>query len=556
MFLNIPGRGGRYCIRRSLVFVLFLLALFATSPPAHAHAGLELSEPADGAVLSALPRQAALTFNEPVSPLVIHLISPDGVVLALDRIVRTEDGLRVDLPAQTLPGTYALSWRVASADGHPVGGTIVFSLGAASAAPIGADSAASLRQPAIWLARLSLYLGLFFAVGGAMFIAYAPQALHCCALRHARRAVWLGLASVPACLALQGLDALDAPWSALADVAVWRAALGTTYAITLALAVLALAAARLGLAARSAGQTRWVAAIGAVLLGVAFAASGHASAAPPQWLARPAVCLHTIAVAAWMGSLLALFFLARDNDAQLIPMLRRFSLQIRWIVIVLLASGLMLALLQIDKAASLWNTAYGQVLLGKLVFVTGLFLLAGWNRYRLTAGVLAGTACARLALSRIVKAELALMLCVLAVLSLWRFTPPPRALHSGEPIAVSWRIHSSAADARLIFMPSGHDRPGSLRLTLSDAKSAPLPSRDVNVSFSSSRPGIEPLLRQARRLGPGQWEIPSLRLPAAGPWSLRIDIFISDFDRIRLQGEIPASSLTSNHKNHLSMGKP
>ncbi|SHH80484.1 copper resistance CopC/CopD family protein [Pollutimonas bauzanensis] len=552
MFLKISGLGARRRAWRGIALVLFLLAMAAGGPKAYAHAALTASAPADGAVLAAFPRQATLTFNEPVSPLIIRLTAPDGTTRTLDRIAPVDDGLRIDLPDGAPPGTYALSWRVTSADGHPVGGALVFSLGAASAAPASAQGAAPLRQPAIWLARLALYAALFFGVGGAMSRAWLPQAARGRAAQHARLAVWLGLAAAPACLALQGLDALDAPWRALAAAAVWQAALGTTYFITLALAVLALAAARIALTASGAAGIRLAAGVAALLLGLAFAASGHASAAPPQWLARPAVWLHTLAIAAWLGALAPLFWLARGNDARLAPALRRFSRGIRWVVAALLGSGLALAWLQIDGPASLWGSAYGRILLCKLALVAVLFLLAGWNRYRLTAAALSGQDAARLALGRIIKLEAALALCVLAVVALWRFTPPPRALHAGQPAAVSAHFHSAAAMARLAFTAASADRPGRLQLTLSDANAAPLQAQAVSVAFFSPALGIEALSRQANPLGPGQWEIPSLQLPAAARWTLRIDILVSDFDRIRLEGELslPAVSPPSSDKNH------
>ncbi|HEY9381483.1 MAG TPA: copper resistance CopC family protein, partial [Burkholderiales bacterium] len=239
-------------MRRWLALAGCLLALCVCMPVAHAHAALIASDPSDGAVLSAWPGHVALTFNEPISPLVFRLISPDGVTHALDHVAPVDAGLHIELPAQTLQGTYALSWRVVSADGHPIGGTMLFSMGSASAAGVAADTNYTLRRPAIWLARLALYVGLFFGAGGALFRAFMGSGNRA-VTAWSRRAIWIGLAAVPICLMLQGLDALAAPWSGAFDANVWRAALSTSYAITLALAVLTLS---LALATLSAVQTR------------------------------------------------------------------------------------------------------------------------------------------------------------------------------------------------------------------------------------------------------------------------------------------------------------
>ncbi len=527
------------CLVRCLGAALLVVSMVAGGTVAHAHAALLEATPANGVVLSALPEQAQLTFDEPVSPLFFHLILPDGKTQALTRVQSINDGLRIGLPAQHMPGTYALSWRVISADGHPVGGAVVFSLGTASAAPAVADEVVPpLRDPIIWLAKLALYAGLMFGVGGALSRAFLAWSVHRGGAYYARHGIWLGLGAVPVSLALQGLDALNAPWGFVVRVQVWQSAIHTTYFYALVLDALALLVAWFALAAAGRGRARVAAVLAVLLLGASFAVSGHASTASPQWLARPAVWLHTMAVAAWLGSLIPLFWLARRNDAQLVPALRRFSRHILWVVAVLLASGVGLVLLQFDAVSSLWRTAYGQVYLAKMAFVAMLLLVAAWNRYRLTAGVVAGQDAPRRALSRLIRVEVVLAVCVLAIVALWRFTPPPRAVDMSAPAVVSTTLHNATASVRLVFKPAGTNQPGTLLLTLADAKSAPLKAVAVNVSFLDPASGVEPLRRDAKQVGPGQWEVSSLLLPRVPRWTVRVDVFVSDFDRVRLEGNL------------------
>ncbi len=547
MFAAFVARRARCEIRR-LALAACLLTLCLWTAPAHAHAALIASEPGDGAVLSAWPAHVALTFNEPVSPLLFRLVSPDGVTQALDRAAPVDAGLHVELPAQTLQGTYALSWRVVSADGHPIGGTMVFSIGSASAAGVAVAADDSLRKPAIWLARLALYVGLFFGVGGALFRAFMGGANRA-VTSWSRRAVWIGLAAVPICLMLQGLDALEAPWRDVFDASVWRVASGTSYALTLTLAAPALAVALVSLSSVRERSVRSSAVAAALLLGTALAVSGHASAAPPQWLARPVVLLHGIAIAAWLGALIPLLALARSDD-KIAPALQIFSRRIRFVVLALVVTGVVLALLQVDRPTSLWTTAYGQILLLKLAMVVGLFILAAWNRYRLTDPVLVGNGRARYALGRIVAVEIALALCVLAVVALWRFTPPPRALtlaSPATPAAVATRFQEAGVAVQLGYTPARSDQPGSLRLILTDAQSVPLSPKTVTVSFSSAAHGLEPLRREATQLRPGEWQVSPLNLPAATHWDVRIDMLVTDFDRTSLQGEFDMTPGKHSH---------
>ena len=57
------------------------------------------------------------------------------------------------------------------------------------------------------------------------------------------------------------------------------------------------------LANAPAGVARGLSAVAMAGVGLSLAASGHAASAPPQWLTRPAVFLHGVAVAYWIGAL-------------------------------------------------------------------------------------------------------------------------------------------------------------------------------------------------------------------------------------------------------------
>ncbi|MFN6978485.1 MAG: copper resistance protein CopC, partial [Gemmobacter sp.] len=111
-------------MRRLLIATLLCLAPLQV----WAHAQLRSAAPAAGAILDAPPAEIVLTFNEPVAPLQARLFGPDGA--ARDAPARAEGAsLIVTLPPALAQGTHALSWRVVSDDGHPVGGTHVFSVG-------------------------------------------------------------------------------------------------------------------------------------------------------------------------------------------------------------------------------------------------------------------------------------------------------------------------------------------------------------------------------------------------------------------------------------------
>ena len=120
---------------RALNLKLALLFLSLTALPAQAHADFVSSNPSDGSVVQSFPSEISLTFNEELLTLddesvnTISLFGPDEIEISLSpaevtgaNLVTTVAGDAAALPA----GKYRVSYRVVSADGHPVKGEISF----------------------------------------------------------------------------------------------------------------------------------------------------------------------------------------------------------------------------------------------------------------------------------------------------------------------------------------------------------------------------------------------------------------------------------------------
>ena len=208
--------------------------------PACAHASLLSSEPEAGAVLAQAPAVLRLSFNEPVTPLVMRLIGPDGE--AVTPAFKAENTSVTITPPALRRGTSVLSWRVISADGHPVGGSVVFSVGAPRSAPAaGGAETDRVVDTAIWVARLTIYLGLFIGIGGVAFMALIAEKrpLPGGTERWIAAALAGGLVASVLSLGLQGLDALARPLQQMWRPEVWAAGLRTSYGATAVIAALA-----------------------------------------------------------------------------------------------------------------------------------------------------------------------------------------------------------------------------------------------------------------------------------------------------------------------------
>jgi methionine-rich copper-binding protein CopC len=136
--LSVPGL--------ALLLLLSALLVGIGAGPARAHAELEGSTPADGAVLTAPPKTIELVFGEDIIEAGMQVVAQDdsGTLVALPKATAVGPKVSVGWPASAAAGGYRVSYRVTSQDGHPIDGTISFSYGAASASPsAGAGSATS-----------------------------------------------------------------------------------------------------------------------------------------------------------------------------------------------------------------------------------------------------------------------------------------------------------------------------------------------------------------------------------------------------------------------------
>ncbi|CDX20250.1 putative copper resistance protein D [Mesorhizobium sp. ORS 3324] len=523
----------------SLLAVLALMALLVLPCRAFAHAALVATDPADGAVLGQSPERFSLTFNEPVSPLVLALVRPDGTQLSLTSFRLKDQTVEIDNPEALKSGTHVLSWRVISQDGHPVGGSALFSVGAPSAAPEAGEAVDLSLRTAIWAGKLLLYAGLFLGAGGAFALAWLAGDCRC-GRRFVAAAVLFGLAAAPLSLGFQGLDALGAPLARFAAPIVWKTALATSFGWTVLVALVALGLALLSVAGPSALR-KPLALAGLAGVGAALAASGHASSAEPQWLTRPLVFLHGAAIAFWIGALAPLGLALRHRPAEAKTFLRRFSRTILPVVGLLAASGIVLAVIQVREPAALIDTAYGRLLLLKLALLLFLFTLASVNRWTLTAPAEAGDTEVQRRLVRSIGIEILIVLAIFGVAAGWRFTPPPRALAVAAAQPVSIHIHTLQAMADLSITP-GHAGQVVASMIIMTGDFGPLDAKQVTLVLSKPDAGIEPMKRPATKPGDGTWRVDNLIIPIPGRWNARLDILVSDFEIVKIEAPIDIRS--------------
>ncbi|HEY9411440.1 MAG TPA: copper resistance CopC family protein [Jiangellaceae bacterium] len=111
--------------------VLAVVLSVVTASPATAHNTLISSSPEDGSTATTQPGVVELTFDQPVQNRFaqVAVVDPD------ERTYQSGDpeivGATVTQAVDDLPdGEYTIAYRVVSADGHPVSGTVTFTMAA------------------------------------------------------------------------------------------------------------------------------------------------------------------------------------------------------------------------------------------------------------------------------------------------------------------------------------------------------------------------------------------------------------------------------------------
>ena len=381
-------RGARRVLLLSLVA---LGALLAPASPASAHAALVGAAPAPGSIVGVSPTEVTVTFSEAITPVPGHVqvIAPDGKRISGTATARG-DVLHIPVRRADQPlGTYLVSYRVISADTHPVGGAVTFSVGAPSAQPPRAIANGTRRSVTVAtdVSHFLGYAGLTLAVGPVFFLALLwPRT------RSRRGAAVLarsGLGLIT--LATLGTLWSQAPSSTGAEL--WDVSptelgevLASPFGLTLLvrLAVLAILAGLLTPALRGTATRGRALALLALATGglVTWPLTGHAGATTPTAAIVAADMVHLAAMSVWLGGLVTLtaFVLRGTHPRVLGVLLPAWSRWAAMAVVWLIAGGAVQAVVQVGSVGALWHTGYGRLVLAKIAILAATLAVAAYAR--------------------------------------------------------------------------------------------------------------------------------------------------------------------------------
>ncbi|MFO1038244.1 MAG: copper resistance protein CopC [Geminicoccaceae bacterium] len=488
---------------------ILLLLLLLAPLPAGAHAVLVGSKPASGERVDALPL-VRLQFNEPVAQASVRLLDESGTEVQAV-LERSDSGKVLTLRPDATPATgrYTVTYRLTSADGHPVVGAFPIGLGV----PAGTATAAS-DDPALWL-TFWFWLGAVLLAAGLVL---APTLLGPEAPRVGGASLHrLAAAVLATTLARAAAVATALSGVSLLQLATWTEFAGTTTARSTIAALIGAACLGLG----------WPRAAAALLI-LAPALSGHVITTGPTLLMGACVAAHTLLAALWLGALPTLLWAARRPAVEAVPVFRRFSAFAPIGVALLAALGLVMAWAQ---GVRLNWTPYEGWLASKLVLVGLMLLAAALIRWRLVPAFEGGSA---VPLRRALVLDMVLATGVVAATAGLGTVPPPRATRA---LAAPHTLHLASREqqALLTLQPEG---PGyRLELNLLNPSRPPLEAR---LRLDAPALGILNMRVDLKAVRPDLWTA-ALTFPAPGTWRIGVDLRVDDFtlDKLSTEVEIP-----------------
>ncbi len=561
--------------------LLIGLIVLANGQDVHAHAVLMDTDPKSEASLDVAPGRVTVTFNENIGPIFLKVLDNTGTEVGSPAAPAVDGfSMFIDLADELAEGNYAVTYRVVSADTHPVGGAFTFSVGDVAATDAAMTFTPEEQSNNWWMPvafnRTLQFAALLLATGLALFglLIKAPAKVLATACFTGIVSAIVAAGTFVAAVGLGGAEMLGGEISVLQDPNVWSTGLGTTLQPSLWLGLAGLILLIIGLIAGFDGGKRYLILLGVLVSTSGLLVTGHAATANPVWFMTPVVGLHLLCVAFWFGSLLPLIQSVRSTEAvEGAQVLNDFSFWAIISVAVILLSGIGISLVQVESIPALFSTDYGNRLLVKLGFFVVLLGLAGANKLWLTPALADGATGAVGRLRRTISIELLIIIAVFGMATSLSLTTPPRALADQASSTMAQASNSSdqvqmtsAIDSLLdesvartgggvtpgfettiekdgyqvtVRLSPGKAGPNNLEVNMTDTNGDPFEPLNITTYWSLPSAGLESMEVQIESTDPSTYSGDVSELIIPGTWNLRVDALITDFDKIMFRTEVP-----------------
>jgi copper transport protein len=265
----------------------------------------------------------------------------------------------------------------------------------------------------------------------------------------------------------------------------------------------------IALTASASVSRRWRIAVSAtaVITITTYAASGHQSAGTLPGIFVPLDMIHLAAISTWVGALLALAVVSKDNNVE--NEAQRFSQMATWSMPVVVVTGVVQGLHLLGGISTITQTNFGKLLLLKTLLVGAVVVFGSKARAKLQLGSFSSIA-------KIIRRESALVVLVLAVTSLM-VAQSPNAMPT-TPISYSATKVQNGIVAELSVVPAVVGT-AEVHVILTPPGGSLTPAESVTVQFDLPSRSIPAIPVSMTEIGPNHW-IGIVQFPFSGAWNM------------------------------------
>jgi copper transport protein len=520
-------------------------------PSAFGHAILLQTTPPNDTILRQAPPSIDLRFNEPIETAFgsIRLYACDGSRIDSGKITRpAPDSVSTPVERNLPQGTYTATWRVISADGHPVSGAFLFHIGSAAKAgeceEVFGQGTPRSTDVLFKLVRGANFLLMLLVAGGALSLTLVLRS----AAADLRRRLYGVLCSLSIgllmtailCIVLQGAVAGGFRAGEAFRWATVDAVLDTRFGKAFLIqAIFAAVAAVLAFLAGWRFRLGPLVLIPAAEVLAAPTASGHAYTT--GGLAVVTDYAHVAAASVWVGGLAFLVagLLMAGGDRW--PLASRAVPVFSWLAVgsvaVLVVAGTIRGYEEVQSWSGLWETTYGLLLLGKVALVLPILALGAYNN-RFAVPRLRKQIASALEQRRFLRAtgvELAIMVVIVGVTAVLVSEPPAKA-STEPPKYVSTTAPIGNIEVNLTVEPARTGR-NVMHFYFFQQTGPPANVSGLDVSATLPKLNVGPLHIKLQKIVPSHYTTSRAIFPIAGEWELRLAARRGEFQS--LQTTIP-----------------
>ena len=512
------------------------------------------STPHRGQTVETPPPQVQFDFNEPVEASfgAVRVYDEEGEQVDDGDITRPDGSsnkVAVALRDGLGDGVYTGTFRVVSADGHPVSGG--FSFGVGEALPTGgsAPSVADLLEEsdagaevegAYGVVRGLHYAALLFLVGAFTFAAIVwPRAGLPVAWprRWVAGAAAVGLVTALLGIGLQGVLGAGVGLGDALDRTIIEGSLDTRTGDAWAIRAGAWLVVTILVTTAPRPPQRWLIALAATALMVVVVSlplAGHADTHSPEGVLVATDLVHVLAAGVWLGGLVALLavYWPRPGEDG-IRATAAFSRLALPAMLVLVAAGILQGWIYLGSLTEIVSGTYAIALLSKLVLVGVIVALA--TRSRRSVEALRGGG-ASPGIRRVMLAEVALAVLVIAATAVLVRASPPATVASGP---AEEELDLGPMRLEMVIEPA-ETGPNDFHLYLFNRQTGAQVNRvkELTVRLTQPEKDIGPITLDIPRKGPAHYELLDQALGVPGRWEVAVDARVSAFDSYTAEADI------------------